>query len=158
MLLQKGLACGPLWSDERVYRIAKELQFLQPIKFGNIYLGTDEFHLQKVTITCCGKYMEESSVKNVLAENETYRPNTVNSVMSGSHYVCIKRGMPMIDEAVGHYQQSAFFNQAKLDKYKTLSYTLLKCSHCLKQMKEIKSFCRKRGKDVILRLFTGILN
>ena len=41
VLLLKGLACGPLWSNEGVYRIAKELQFLQPIKFGIIFSGID---------------------------------------------------------------------------------------------------------------------
>lgn len=87
VLLLKGLAYGPLWSDEGVYRIAKELQFLHPIKFGNIFLGIGGFHLEKVITACCGKYLEESDVKHVLVENEIYGPNSVKSVMSGSHYV-----------------------------------------------------------------------
>ena len=40
--------------------------------------------------------------------------------MSGSHYVRGKRGMSMIAEALGYLQLSAFFNQAELDRYKTL--------------------------------------
>ena len=92
MLLEKGLACGPLWSVEGVYRIAKELQILHAIKFRNIFLGIGRFHLGKVIIACCGKYLEESSAKNVLVENEIYEANTVNSVMSRSHYVRGKRG------------------------------------------------------------------
>ena len=67
------------------------LQFLQPIKFGNIFLGISGFHLEKVIIACWGKYLKECVVKNVLAENEIYEPNTIHSVMSGSHYVRGKR-------------------------------------------------------------------
>ena len=37
VLLQKGLQYGPLWSDEGVYRIAKDLQLLNPDKFNNIF-------------------------------------------------------------------------------------------------------------------------
>ena len=68
--------------------------------------------------------MEGSGVKNVLVENETYRPNTVNSVMSGSHYVRGKRGISRTAEALGHVQLSSFFNQAEFDRYKSLFDTI----------------------------------
>ena len=48
ILKQKSLDYGPLWSDEGVYRIAKEIQLLQPGKFDNIFLGIGGFHLEKV--------------------------------------------------------------------------------------------------------------
>ena len=85
-----------------VYRVAKELQFLQPMKFGKTFLGFGEFHLVKVVIACSGKYFKESGVKNVLAENE-YWPNTVNSAMSDSYEVCDRRGR-MIAEGLRHLQ------------------------------------------------------
>ena len=112
MLLQKGLACGPQRSDEEAYRIAKELQFLQPINFGNIYLRIGGFHLE-VIIACCGK-----------VGNKIYGINTVNSVMSGSHYFLCKRGMSLIAEALGHLQLSTFFELAELDRYETLFDTI----------------------------------
>ena len=80
--------------------------------------------MEKFTAACCGKYLEDSGVKNVLVENETYRPNTVNSVMSGSHYVRGKRGMSRTAEALGHVQLSSFFNQAEFDRYKSLFDTI----------------------------------
>ena len=65
---------GPLWCDEGVYRIAKEIQLLKRIEFQNIFLGIGGF-LQKKKV--------------VLAAIET-GPNI--SVMSGGHYVRSKRG------------------------------------------------------------------
>ena len=50
VLLQKGLPYGPLWSDEGVYRIAKELQLQYHKKFENIFLGIGGFHLEKVVM------------------------------------------------------------------------------------------------------------
>ena len=62
VLLQKGLKSGPLSCDEGVYRIAKELQLLNYEKFRNIFLGLVGFHLKKVVIACCGKYLEERGI------------------------------------------------------------------------------------------------
>ena len=94
------------------------------IKFGNIFLGIGRFHLENDIIACCRKYLEESGVENVLVENKIYGPNTVNLVMSGNHYVCGKRGMSTIAEALGHLQPSAFFDQAESDRYKILFDTI----------------------------------
>ena len=114
VLLLKGLACGPFWSNEGVFVSLLNLEFL----------GIDWFQLEKLTVACCGKYLEDSGLKNVLVENETYRPNTVNSVMRGSHYVRGKRGMSSTAEALGHVQLSSFFNQAEFDRYKSLFDTI----------------------------------
>ena len=89
VLLQKGLACDPLWSDEGVYRIAQKLQFLQSVKYGNIFLGIGGLVLAKVIIIkviIIILVLEERGVKNILVGNEIYGPNTSNSVMIGSHY------------------------------------------------------------------------
>ena len=45
-------------------------------------------------------------------------------MIGGSHYVPGKREMSMISEALGHLQLSTFFNQAELDRYKTLFDTI----------------------------------
>ena len=66
ILKQKGLANGPLWSDEGVYRLAKEIQLLQPDKFNNFFLGIGGFHLEKVVISCIGKYLEVPSTTSWL--------------------------------------------------------------------------------------------
>ena len=55
-------------ADEGVYRIAKEIQLQQPETFDNIFLGIGGFHLEKIVIACCGKYLEESGIDSVLVE------------------------------------------------------------------------------------------
>lgn len=50
------LLCGPLWSDEGVYRISKDHQLFQEKKNCNVFLGTSGFHSEKkIIIACCGK-------------------------------------------------------------------------------------------------------
>ena len=77
VLLQKGFESGPLWCDEGVYHIAKELQLLNPDKFGNIFLGLGGFHPEKVVIACCGKYLEESGIYSIFVELEIFGPEVV---------------------------------------------------------------------------------
>ena len=86
VLQQKGMPCGLLWSDEGVYRLAKELHLNHPEIFANIFLGIGGFHMEKIIIACCGKYLEESGISSVLVANEIFGPH-VKSVMEGSHYV-----------------------------------------------------------------------
>ena len=60
ILKQKGLANGPLWSDEGIYHLAKEIQLLQSDEFNNIFLGikennvisTNPFVLLTMCFTC----------------------------------------------------------------------------------------------------------
>ena len=65
VLLQKSLGSSPLWCDDGIYRIAKELQLLDPDKFGNIFLGIGGFHPEKVVIASCGKYLEENGIDSI---------------------------------------------------------------------------------------------
>lgn len=45
-------------------RIAKEIQSEQPDKLSNIFFGIGGFHLGKIAITCCEKYLEESGIES----------------------------------------------------------------------------------------------
>ena len=45
VLRQRNADYGALWCDEGVYRIAKELQLLNPEDFKNIFLGLGGFHM-----------------------------------------------------------------------------------------------------------------
>ena len=108
VLTLKKIPYAPLWSDEGVYRIAKELQLFKPEKFQNIFLGIGGFHMEKVILACCGKYLEESGIGAVLVENEIYGPGVINSVMDGGNYVRSKRGIAIITEAMEHLQMVSF--------------------------------------------------
>lgn len=108
VLSQRNQDYGPLWCDEGVYRIAKELQLLNPEKFSNIFLGLGGFHMEKVLIACCGAFLKETGMDKVLTENEIFGPGVVQTVLSGSNYIRGKRGMMLIAEALQQLQIEAF--------------------------------------------------
>ena len=116
VLSQRNQEYGPLWCDEGVYRIAKELQLLNPSKFANIFLGLGGFHFEKVLIGCCGAYLSETGIQSVLVQNEVFGPGNVQSVMSGGNYIRGKRGMMLIAEALLQLQIEAFVSSSNFDQ------------------------------------------
>ena len=99
-LKQKGDDYGGLWADEGVYRIAKEIQLLKPKEFGNIFLGLGGFHMEKIVFACLGAFLEPSGIFSVLVETECYGQDTINCVISGSHYVRARNAHSMIHEVL----------------------------------------------------------
>ena len=104
LLLQRDLECGSLWCGEGIYRIAKELQLLNPSLFSNIFLGIGGFHMEKILISCCGSYLKECGVENVFVESDVFGPGVVQSMMSGSNYICGKKGMMILAETLQEFQ------------------------------------------------------
>ena len=114
-LLQKSQPYGPLWCDEGVYRLAKELQLLNPTRFDNMFLGLEGFHMEKVMIACCGKYLEDTGIESIFVENEVYGPEKVKSVMNRGNYVRGMRGMGMISEVLNTLLLGQYTLQTKED-------------------------------------------
>ena len=108
VLRQRSQPYGPLWCDEGVYRLAKELQLLDQDRFDNIFLGLGGFHMEKVMIACCGKYLEETGFDTVFVENKVYGPDNVKSVKNGGHYVRGIRCMVIISEVLHTLQMNQF--------------------------------------------------
>ena len=80
VLQQRKQPYGPLWSDEGVYRLAKEIQLLNPEEFDNIFLGLGGFHFEKVLIACCGKYFARN--------RNRYRANRKRNLRAGECQYC----------------------------------------------------------------------
>ena len=110
VLKQKGLEYGPLWSDDGVYHISKDIQLIDPDKFGNIFLGLGGFHLEKVVICCLGLYLELSGIRDILVEERIFGAGPVESMMNGGHYIRGKRGMMLIAEALEQIQVDTFLS------------------------------------------------
>ena len=127
ILLQKNIPYGPLWCDEGVYRIAKEIQLLKPLEFQNIFIGIGGFHAEKIVLASIGKYLEDSGAESIFVETEIFGPNTVKAVMSGGHYVRAKRGIRLLSEAL---------NQLRLEQF-LLS---IDCATFEKLFKEVSEF------------------
>ena len=96
ILKQRELPYGPLWSDQVVYRIGKEIRLLKLDEFYNIFLGLDGFHTEKVVLACIGKFLEGSGVEEILVQTKSFGPDTVKAVMNGGHYNRSKRGLNML--------------------------------------------------------------
>ena len=62
---QQDMSCGSLWSDEGVYHLVKEIQFLQTEKFSNLFLGFVGFHFEKIVYGCVGPYLQPSGISSV---------------------------------------------------------------------------------------------
>ena len=112
VLKQKECQSGPLWSDEEVYHIAKEIQLLYSQKFSNIFLEICGFHLEKVVIVCLGTYLKQSDIQILLAEEKIYEPAVVNSVMSGGNYIRGNRAMSLIAEVMDQLQVYSFLHSS----------------------------------------------
>ena len=114
VLLQKGLVSGPSWCQEGIHCIAKGLQLLNPNIFGNIFVGVEVFQLEKVINACCGKYLDESDINSIFA------PEVVTSVMASGNYVCGKRGIKLISEALQRLQFSElmYYLEQKIEPLK----------------------------------------
>ena len=143
---QNELECGPLWCNEGGFRIAKELQLLNPEGFGNIFLGFGGFHLESMLIACIGKFLEKRRFENVFVENEIFDPGVVKIVMNGGHYVRCKYGMTLtlMIEALHQLQVSNFLK----------SVIVLSSRASLKKLERLKNYsklmnytCEKFRKD-----------
>ena len=108
VLSQKGHDYGPLWCDEAVYRIAKELQLQNPVQLSNIFLGIGGFHLEKNLLACCVVYLEGTGVENILVENEIFGPVSVKSAISGGDYIRGKHAMSIFADVLERLQFQMF--------------------------------------------------
>ena len=135
VLRQRSQPYGPLWCDEGVYRLAKELQLLDQDRFDNIFLGLGGFHMEKVMIACCGEYLEETGFDTVFVENEVYGPDIVKSVMNGGHYICGIRGMTIILEVLHTLQMNQFTCQRSKNVFKEANNIVEKISAMITESK-----------------------
>ena len=108
---QKGDACGGLWADEGVYRIAKEIQLMKPGQFNNIFLGLGGFHMEKIVLACLGTYLEPSGIFDVLVETECYGTDVIKTVISGSHYARARTAHSMIHKVLTSMILEAFLSK-----------------------------------------------
>ena len=60
ILKQPELPYGPLWCDQGVYRIAKEIQLLKSDEFDNIFVGLGGFHLLTCTLVLMFMFLASS--------------------------------------------------------------------------------------------------
>ena len=118
VLRQRGEEYGALWSDEGVYCIAKEIQFLRPEEFGHLFLGLGPFHWCRIVIAGIGSFLSTSGITEALVNSGVYGKGVAeSSVMKGTDYVKGKEGMTIIAEAMTALQYTEF---KKSEQFKIL--------------------------------------
>ena len=101
VLKQKNQTSGPLWCDEGVYRLAKEIELLYPQKFDNLFIGLGGFHTKNIVLACCGQLLKDIGARDVFVQNEIYGPNvTDGTILNGTNYVLCREAMRNLSEAV----------------------------------------------------------
>ena len=113
ILKQQDQEYGSLWSDEGVYSRAKEIQLLYPERFSNIFLGLGGFHNEKIIFGCIGEYLEISGIEKVSSETDCFGVDTVQSVISGTHYARAKEGLSLFNEALNNLIMDESFKATK---------------------------------------------
>ena len=98
-LSKLGLEYLPVACDEGVYRIAKKIQMISN-EFNNIILMMGSFHMAKVLLTCIGKYICGSHLKNVFIENSVFETCVTQAIIQGSNYVRSTRAFFMMSDVI----------------------------------------------------------
>ena len=106
--------------------------------FFNIFLGIGGFHMEKIVTVCCGTYLANTGIENVLAEHEIYGPGVVEYVMSGSNYIRGKRDMVLLAETLQRLQPDAFVS---------LSHDALKDAKVKENMIALQNLCQNHNSN-----------
>lgn len=106
----------PIFGDEKVYCMMKEIQFLRPTEFQHIVCMIGPWHAVKVLLRCCGKYIQGSGASTLWLEAEVFGPTIIeNSVLNGGHYVRSLLGMQLLAECFERLILREFFGQTQKD-------------------------------------------
>ena len=62
-------------------------------EFPNLFSMMGIFHMAKVALHCAGRYFKGSGIDTILILAKWFGSNTIESVLSGGHYVHFLFGM-----------------------------------------------------------------
>ena len=64
--------------------------------------------MEKMVFACLGAYLEPSGIVSVLVETECYGTDTINGMISGSHYSRARTAHSLIHEVIMSLMLKAF--------------------------------------------------
>ena len=108
MRKQLGQEYFPVVADEGVYQVIMDIVLSHPEEFPKLFPMMGIFHMAKVALHCAGKYFKGSGIDTALILAECFGKNTIESVLSGGHYVRSLLGMQIIKEALEIMKWEAF--------------------------------------------------
>ena len=83
----------------------------EPDMFKDIYAMLGAFHYAKVFLRCAGRYIIGSGIDDALVEAEIFGKQTLNTVLTGSHYYRSLQGMLMIVEVIDCFKLGGILSQ-----------------------------------------------
>ena len=86
-----------------------------PSEFSNFFSMMGFFHMAKVALHCAERYFKGSGIDTTLILAKCFGSNTIESVLSGGHYVRFLLGMQMIKEGFEILKWEAFWTEHTLD-------------------------------------------
>ena len=131
----------PLYCDEKVYCIVKEIQFVCPDEFSCIIPCLGTFHTVKALMKCIGKSLMGTGAESVLLETGGYGPSIVDgSIMTAGHYNRALEGLSVLGESMSRLVYKEFFVSEGIENYRTQLETLV----------EIKKLVNEQDKESTL--------
>ena len=108
----------PVYSDEGVYCIVREIQLMRPEKFRSLVPCLGTFHLTKTVLKCIGKYLEGSGAELTWLEAGIFGPTVIEkSVLNGGHYSRCLEGMQLLSESLWRLLYQEFFREKGIQPY-----------------------------------------
>ena len=84
---QLGQEYFPVVADEGVYQVIMDIVLSHPEEFPKLFPMMGIFHMAKVALHCAGKYFKGSGIDTALILAAFFGKNTIESVLSGRHYI-----------------------------------------------------------------------
>lgn len=106
----------PFICDEKVYCMARYIQFLRPQEFSNLVVLMGGFHITKNVLQICAKYMKGSGIDHIFIEGESLTPNVTEQILNGSHYYRSSEAFFVLGEALQRLQLECFYKELFTDK------------------------------------------
>ena len=121
--------------DEGVYQVIIDIVLSHPPEFPNLFPMMGIFHMAKVALHFAGKYLKENSIDIALILARCFGSNTIESALSGGHYVRSLLGMQIFKQGFEILKWNAFWAEHTSDEWDAIKKLRLKsCSKVSKDL------------------------
>ena len=108
----------PMYCDEKVYCIVKEIQFIRKEEFSSIIPCLGTFHTIKTLMKSIGKSLHGSGAESVLLNAADYGPTIIDkSILGTSHYNRALEGLSVLAESISRLVFKEFFEDKDMHEY-----------------------------------------
>ena len=148
----------PMYCDEGVYCIVREIQLLRPDEFRALVPCLGTFHLIKTVLKCIGKSLAGSGAEVTWLEAGVFGPTVIeNSVLNGGHYGRCLEGMQSLGEAFERLLYQEFFAEQGIHPY-TQELAILKDIQSAVEKKDITKSqkCMDKFQEKSLKLVDNL--